>query len=89
MVPTKPVSQNLKIWCRLMRNVSLKRMEVKCFAAQDVLGRKLFSTVKRCSGAVGRHFCRRRRGLERMRMAKPSARMLDARIWRSPVMGAK
>lgn len=24
-----------------MRNVSLKRMEVKCFAAQDVLGRKL------------------------------------------------
>lgn len=72
-----------------MRNVSLKRMEVKCFAAQDVLGRKLFSTSKRCSGAVGRHFCRRRKGLERMRIVKPSAGMLDARIWRSPVTGAK
>lgn len=33
--------------------------------------------------SVGRHLCRKREGLERMRMVKLSARVFDTRIWRS------
>lgn len=33
--------------------------------------------------SVGRHLCRKREGLERMKMVKLSARIFDTWIWRS------
>lgn len=79
-VPAKPVSQKLKIWCRLMRNVWLKKVEVECFCCSRCFRQKSLQNIRRCSGAVGRHFGRRKKGLEGMGMA---------RIWRAPVTGAK